>query len=179
MTRSVGENDAYYGAVDPRHVAGAIHRVSFDRDLVNMILFNDRILLTDVTFFNNRTVLEHVREAHDAPSLLEQAIMRGIVVPTVREPVQSFSEIAQYMRRSQLLGSLPPSEMDELAVRYGVAPTDAAFVHWPDRMGDRYLHLHSHRHERAQGRPQRRGTPWPISVGAYARRPASVYSQAL
>ncbi|WP_433058104.1 hypothetical protein [Dactylosporangium sp. CS-033363] len=132
-------NDAYYGGVDPRHAGGPVSRATFERDLVNMILFDDRILLSDSIFFNNPTVLEHVRAARDAPSLFEHAIMRGIVTPTVREPVDSFADIARYVRRYELLGALPPGEVEELAARYSVAP--GQFVLWPERMGDRYLHL--------------------------------------
>src|SRR6188768_3078928 len=136
--------DVYYGGIDPRQTTGALKLQQFERQLVSMVLFDHRILITDSFFFNSSTLLNHVavasKRSHE--SLFEAAIARGLVVPTVRQPSDNFVHIAEYLIRDGATGLLSHDDIAVLAAKFVVESSRRdAFVDWPKPMGARYLQL--------------------------------------
>lgn len=134
-------DDVYFSAADGRVTTDA-GETGFARALVHSALIDSRIVVPDIFFFNSPGLQQHVANAEDI-SLLEAAIQAGLVVPSLRAPAKTFTEIAAYLKRARIVGLLGEPALGDLAAKLDRALPGKRpeWGGWPAALGESYKKL--------------------------------------
>jgi hypothetical protein len=109
---------------------------AFDQSLVLNILFQDKVLVYDGTFFTCHNLIDHLKKRPGYQSLFEVACGRGLIVPAIRDPkIQSLEESARSLRLQSPGYQLPEAEKYRDRIIYAVDRSIAAGTtrpfYWP------------------------------------------------
>jgi hypothetical protein len=115
-------------------------RNEFETRLVHGLLLEPGLVLPDTYFFSSAGLLKHVFKKPGEVSLFELALEKGLVVPALRQPASSFTEVITYLREQQLQGQY--DELDDLASRLSqFQKLDTDRILWPNQVGVSYEKL--------------------------------------
>ncbi|MBM2827145.1 MAG: hypothetical protein HW403_1209, partial [Dehalococcoidia bacterium] len=106
MRKDDTSSKVYLGVAD-RQIEQIVSQADFERNLMVNLLFQKEIIVPDIFWFISRRIQSHVNR-RVSPSLLEEALAQGVVLPYFRQTsCSSFVDAYREIKREGILGVLP------------------------------------------------------------------------
>lgn len=109
---------------------------AFDDNLIQAILFHEKVLLPDIFAFISSVMFQ--RQSEPKESRLEQAIKNGLVVSALRSQCSTFKEALALIKDQDIQGlqsspDVTAERLDEALGASGMKP-----INWPDDISKKY-----------------------------------------
>lgn len=109
---------------------------AFDDNLIQAILFHEKVLLPDIFAFISRVIL--LRQTEPKESRLEQAIKNRLAVPALRGKCSTFKEALAMIKDQGIQGLQPSPDMTAELLDEALGAGAIKPINWPDEISKKY-----------------------------------------